>query len=66
MALMNRHLSPACETIFLAASADVAFISSRLVKEIAALGGSVDGLVPPGVARRLARRGGSGADPVQV
>lgn len=66
MAQMNRHLSPACETIFLAASPDVAFISSRLVKEIAGLGGPIDGLVPPAVARRMARRGGSAADPIPV
>jgi pantetheine-phosphate adenylyltransferase len=60
MALMNRHLSETCETIFLPAAPEVAFVSSRLVKEVAALGGPLDGLVPPAVARRLTRRGTAG------
>jgi pantetheine-phosphate adenylyltransferase len=56
MALMNRHLSPACETLFLVPAPHVGYISSRLVKEVAALGGPLDGLVPPSVAKRLAMR----------
>jgi pantetheine-phosphate adenylyltransferase len=56
MARMNRHLYDRFETVFLVADASVAHISSRLVKEIATLGGSLDGLVPPVVAARLARR----------
>jgi pantetheine-phosphate adenylyltransferase len=56
MALMNRHLHPGCETIFILPSADRMHISSRLVREIASLGGSLDGLVPTGIAARLARR----------
>jgi pantetheine-phosphate adenylyltransferase len=55
MAMMNRHLVPAVETVFLVATPDVAYISSRLVREIAGLGGPLDGLVPPPVAARLAR-----------
>jgi len=46
MALMNRRLSPDVETIFLMPDAKYSFVSSRLVKEVFRLGGSVDGLVP--------------------
>jgi pantetheine-phosphate adenylyltransferase len=56
MALMNRRLSPDIETVFLTASEDFTYVSSRLVKEVAALGGDVAGLVPPGVAAALANR----------
>jgi pantetheine-phosphate adenylyltransferase len=56
MARMNRHLNPACETVFLAASGACAHISSSLVREILALGGSIDGLVPPAVADVASRR----------
>lgn len=56
MALMNRRLDPDIETVFLAPSETTAFISSRLVREIAALGGSLTGLVPPAVANRFAAR----------
>jgi pantetheine-phosphate adenylyltransferase len=55
MALMNRHLS-GCETVFLVSGPAVAYISSRLVKEVAALGGPLEGLVPPAVAQRLTGR----------
>ncbi len=44
VALMNRHLNPACETVFVVPSAATMHVSSRLVREIAALGGPVDGL----------------------
>ena len=53
---MNRHLDPALETVFLVPSPQVAFISSTLVREIAALGGPVDGLVPEPVRARILRR----------
>lgn len=56
MASMNRHLAPGVETVFLAPSPGVAFISSSLVKEVASLGGSLDGLVPEAVQARLLRR----------
>ena len=63
-ALMNRHLNAACETVFIVPAPSVMQISSRLVREIAALGGSLDGLVPPAVADELRRRfpapGGAG------
>jgi pantetheine-phosphate adenylyltransferase len=46
MARMNRRLNPAIETIFLLAGESHSFISSRLVKEVARLGGDIHGLVP--------------------
>ncbi len=56
MALMNRHLYAGCETVFLLPSAEFTHISSRLVREIASLGGPVDGLVPASIAARVAAR----------
>lgn len=56
MALMNRHLSAGVETVFLMPAEQYTYVSSRLVKEVAALGGSVSGLVPPIVESRLAAR----------
>ena len=62
MALMNRRLSPEVETIFLMPDAKYSFVSSRLVKEVFRLGGSVDGLVPRFVVERMKdkNREGSG------
>ena len=56
MALMNRRLNPELETVFLLANEAYSFISSRLVKEVFALGGKISGLVPPSVEARLKRR----------
>ena len=56
MALMNRHLSPDLETVFMMPGEAYTYLSSRLVKEVFALGGSVTGLVPPGVERRMLER----------
>ncbi len=56
MAHMNRRLNPQVETVFLTASEAHSFISSRLVKEVAAAGGQVTGLVPPLVELRLKDR----------
>ncbi|MCP5432384.1 MAG: pantetheine-phosphate adenylyltransferase [Alphaproteobacteria bacterium] len=53
---MNARLNPDIETVFLMAEARHQAIASRLVKEIAALGGDVTGFVPPRVAERLAAR----------
>ena len=53
MALMNRKLEPTMETIFLPAAEAYSYISSRMVKELARLGGPVQGLVPPLVEKRL-------------
>ena len=56
MALMNRRLSPQIETVFMMAHETYSFISSRLVKEVFGLGGSIAGLVPPSVEKRLQTR----------
>ena len=53
MALMNRRLRPEIETVFMMSGEAYSFISSRLVKEVARLGGNVSGLVPPSVEQRL-------------
>lgn len=53
MALMNRSLAPDIETFFMMPSVHYSFLSSNLVREVAGLGGSVEGLVPGTVARRL-------------
>jgi len=56
MALMNRRLYPDVETVFLTAEEEYTYLSSRLVKEVAALGGDVSGLVPETVRVRLEHR----------
>lgn len=56
MAAMNRHLAPTVDTVFLTPSAQFAHISSTLVREIASVGGSIDGLVPDSVVAHLAAR----------
>ena len=56
MALMNRRLQPTIETVFLTAGEEYSFISSKLVKEVASLGGSVTGIVPAEVEARLKER----------
>jgi len=53
MALMNRSIEPAMETVFLVPSIKYSFLSSRLVKEIYQLGGDVQSLVPGPVHNRL-------------
>lgn len=66
MALMNKKLSPAIETMFLATAAEYAYLSSSMVKMLAGFGASVRGLVPPGVESRLPERAGGTASPVQL
>jgi len=56
MALMNRRLAPSVETVFLMAKEEYSYVSSRLVKELARLGGDVTGLVPNSVRQRLGDR----------
>jgi pantetheine-phosphate adenylyltransferase len=53
LALMNRKLSPALETVFLMPREELTYISSRLVKEIARLGGNVNQFVPSHVVAAL-------------
>ena len=56
MALMNRRLKPDLETVFLMASEQYSFVSSRIIKEVARLGGDIGGLVPPHVESHLRTR----------
>lgn len=58
MAVMNRHLAPQVDTIFLAPSPEYAHISSTLVREIAFLDGRISGLVPSLVADKLHEKTG--------
>jgi pantetheine-phosphate adenylyltransferase len=50
---LNRTLAPDIETVYVMASPEVSFVSSSGIKEIAAFGGDIDGLVPAAVAKRL-------------
>src|SRR5438445_6583520 len=56
MALMNRILETGVETIFLMPKEEYTYLSSRIVKEIASLGGDVSGFVPACVAKALNRK----------
>ena len=58
MAHMNRHLCPDVETAFMMTGAEYSYLSSSIVKEIARLGGSVEGLVPQSVRQRLRQKAG--------
>jgi pantetheine-phosphate adenylyltransferase len=58
MAMMNRTMYDALETVFMVPSETYSYVSSRLVREVARLGGSPRDLVPPNVALALARRFG--------
>jgi len=53
MALMNRKLAPDIELLCLMTSSQYQFLSSSLIKEVAKLGGSLEGMVPPHVAAAL-------------
>ena len=53
MALMNRELAASLETVFMMPAVQYSYISSRLIKEVFALGGKVHGLVPELVEKRL-------------
>ncbi len=56
MAMMNRSMAPAIETIFLAPSSDYSFLSSSLVREVASRGKDVSAYVPPEVHLALQRK----------
>jgi pantetheine-phosphate adenylyltransferase len=56
MALMNRHLWPQAETVFLTPKGRYTYLSSRLVREVAALGGDISGLVPDSIKNRMMDR----------
>src|SRR6202048_1889059 len=53
MALMNRKLEPRLETVFMLPGESYSYLSSKLVREEARLGGALTGLVPPSVETRL-------------
>jgi pantetheine-phosphate adenylyltransferase len=53
MAMMNRHIEPQVETVFMLPAQQYSYVSSRLVKELARLGGHVKDLVPQLVEERL-------------
>ena len=59
MALMNKHLNPEVETLFMMPSQEYLYVSSSRLKELARFGRSVDEFVPPLIARQLRERFGS-------
>ena len=61
MALMNRHLEPTLETVFMMPAEQYTYLSSRLIKEVFSLGGEVRGLVPPIVEEWMRKKHGAGA-----
>jgi pantetheine-phosphate adenylyltransferase len=70
MALMNRRLEPRLETIYLTPQEDYTYLSSRLIKEVALLGGDVRDFVPQAAAGRLveaaqAAQAGASRNPAQ-
>jgi len=56
MAHMNRLLEPTLETVFIMTATQYSFLSSSIVKEIAQLGGNIQGLVPDPIVDRVLRR----------
>ena len=56
MALMNRKLRPNLETVFMMPAEQYSYLSSRLVREVARLGGDISGLVPALVEDRLKQK----------
>ncbi|HEV2860889.1 MAG TPA: pantetheine-phosphate adenylyltransferase [Pyrinomonadaceae bacterium] len=60
MALMNRRQEPRIETVFMMAAEAYSYVSSRLVKEVYELDGTIDGLVPPLVEARMREKYGKG------
>jgi pantetheine-phosphate adenylyltransferase len=56
LANMNRRLMPAFESVFVMTGEDYFYVSARLVREVASLGGDVTGLVPPHVGEALRRK----------
>ena len=56
MALMNRRLEPRVETVFMMSAEAYSYLSSRLIKEVFKLGGTISGLVPPDVEQRMKQR----------
>jgi pantetheine-phosphate adenylyltransferase len=65
MALMNKKLDPGCETVYLMPSEQYTYLNSSVIREIAALGGSVSEFVPQAVEARLRRKLGAPHAPIQ-
>jgi len=59
MALMNRRLKPALETVFMMPAEEYSYVSSRLVKEVFQLGAHISDLVPPLVEERMKEKSGT-------
>ncbi len=66
MALMNRHLHPSVETIFVMPNEAYSYCSSTLVKQVAKYGGDVSHFVPPNVAEALRQSYKNGPDVTQA
>ena len=58
MALMNRRLEPAIETVFLMAGEEYSYVSSTLMKQVFELGGRVEGLIPEIVEKKMREKNG--------
>jgi pantetheine-phosphate adenylyltransferase len=58
MALMNRHLLPGLETVFMVPSLDTTYISASMVREVARFGGELNGLVHPAIDQALKEKFG--------
>lgn len=58
MGMVNKQLAPDVETMFLMSSESYSYLSSSIIRELASYGAGVEGLVPPGVERRLRERYG--------
>jgi pantetheine-phosphate adenylyltransferase len=56
MAAMNKRLRPDIETVFMMTAPEFSYLSSTLIREVARFGGSVSGLIPPSVERRLVQQ----------
>jgi pantetheine-phosphate adenylyltransferase len=56
MALMNRRLEPRIETVFMMPAEAYSYVSSRIVKEVYQLGGTIKGLVPVSVEARMQKK----------
>ncbi|NPV71695.1 MAG: pantetheine-phosphate adenylyltransferase [Firmicutes bacterium] len=53
MAMVNKYISPEIETVFVMTSAKYSYLSSSIVRELGQFGGTLKGLVPPGVEKRV-------------
>ena len=66
MALMNRHLEPTLETVFMMPAEQYTYLSSRLIKEVFSLGGDISGLVPTAVELRMREKNQQASQKAEV